>query len=793
MTNHVKGANELKKKSKKSVQVKSTVCAVTATAMLCLAQPVWGDASNGVVTVTQVEAGGIVETVAQNVSTEIPEGAKISAKQAEETIKRLFPLLNKATVTNAEFAEQNNLSTGVKVWEIMFSFQRGNMGTGFSASVNAVTGEVVSVHIPRNLLLLLGEEPGQAVTREVASQKAKEWIKQNIKSINVNELTENPLYMGMAKSLFSPTTYEFYYNVSVNGIPSDADTISISVDEQGRVTSFSRQQSTKTTGSSVAKISAAEARKLYEESFAAELSYISSSPFGTSKGPYFLGYVPKSESNLAIDANTGSLLDYSGEPVKTDQFKPVEIPAGQGGYTSSPKPLSSGDDAVKWVESQIAIPKSFKATNKRLSQRWNDKESKAWNISYSDPLNSRDLMVEVDSKTGQIYNYNLYSYRYEAGMKQDQDKTSSAPKISKKDAEQNAFRTISKLTPDATKEWKLTSTTEPGKSDPYQSYQFAFTRYAGGIPISGDTLSIAIGTDGQLNQFSNYSFAKISDLPLNSKAVITEEEAKAAFLKETELKLKFAQYGGYMAMGGSSELYTKLVYAPVRKDAGQMYGISMPLDAVTGKWRETVPAEFFGTEASPAKDTKGHKSEAALDKMVQYRVLIPDEDQKVFPDQEITTGDWYLFVARALNSSVDQYSGGNTEPYGSLKPENKYYQAIQRLVSQNWLPFEPDASFNTERKLTRDELALMLTQILKYEKLGLSYTKEDVVPGASDSASIINKGAAIITMKLGLLPAIDGKFMPQQVVTRAEASEVLLRLSELAGKSDSFLNENYMW
>lgn len=784
----------MKNKSKKSVQMKSTVCAVTATAMLCLAQPVWGDSSHGVVTVTQVDAGGIVETVAQNMSTEIPEGAKISAKQAEEKIKRLFPMLNKATATNAEFTEQNYSSTGAKVWEIMFSFQKGNRGTGFSASVNAVTGEIVSVYIPRYLLMSLQEGPTQPLGREAASKKAMEWIKQNIKSVNANELVENPLYMGTTKSLFSPTTYEFYFNVSVNGIPSDADMISITVDEQGQVTTFNRtQQSDIKPVSSVAKISAEAARKQYEESFEAELSYIPSSQFGRTQGPYFLGYVPKTEAGFSIDANTGAMLDYGGEPVKADQFKPVDIPTSSGLYTPSPKPLSSGDEAVKWVQSQMDISKNYKATNKRLGKRWSDKESSVWSISFSDLQNGRDLSVEVDSKTGQIYTYNFYSYRFESGMKSEQDKTSAVNKVSKKDAEKIAFRTISRLTPDAAKEWKLTSTVEPGENDPYQNYQFSFTRYAGGIPISGDNLSIAVGMDGQVNQFANYTFAQLSDLPLTSKPIITEAEAKAAFLKETELKLKFAQYGGYMSMNGSGEPSTKLVYYPVRKDINSMYLISMPLDAMTGKWRDTLPLEYSNAEAVPAKDTKGHKSEVALDTMVQYRVMIPDADQKISPDQEITTGDWYLFVARALNSSLDQYYGENTEPYGSIKPENKYYKAIQSLVSQNWLPYEPDASFSTEHKVTRDELALMLTQMLNYEKLGLTFTKDDVIPGASDSASVMNKGAAIITMKLGLLPVIDGKFMPQRVVTRAEAAEVLLRLSELAGKSDSFMNENFMW
>ncbi|MFC7678494.1 YcdB/YcdC domain-containing protein [Paenibacillus sp. GCM10028914] len=779
----------MKRNSKKSIQMKSTVCAVTA--MLCLAQPVWGD-TNTMSATESVSTSNAAEQTSEKIRSEIPDGAKISSVQAEENIKRLFPQLKKATVDNAEFTELNNVSTGVKVWELQFTLKRGNSSYGFSGSVNAITGEIVSVYLPRYVLLLSGGDAGPEISREAASQKALNWIKQNIKSVNVNDLSENKQYIGMEKTLFSPLSYDFYYNVTVNGIPSDADQIRLSMDHQGNVTSFNRQQYAASTPSSEAKISAEAARKQYEDAFVAELSYIPSIQFGVTKGPYFLGYVPNNKSNLAIDANTGSILDYTGEPVKEKQFEPIVIPASKDVFTPSSKSLASGDEAAKWVESQIEIPKGYKAVQKRLGQRWNDKESKVWNINWNDTASNAgmDISVEVDATTGKIHMYNQYQYYYGRGESQNKPSTTS---ISKKDAEQIAFSTISKLAPNATKEWKLVNVTEPRENTPYQNFDFSFSRYAGEISILGETLSISIGTDGKVKQYYNSSFVDFSELPLNSKPVISAEEAKAAFLKDTELKLKFAQYGGYSSSGGSAEFFTKLVYSPVRKDNDyQLYGIVLPLDATTGKWRNTVPSDYIGKEVIPANDTVGHKSKAALDKMVEYRVMLPDADLKILPDQDITTGDWYLFVARALSPSLDQNFGGNTEPYGSLLPESKYYNAVQSLLSRNWLPFEPDASFSTERKLTRDELALMLTQMLKYEKLGETITKSGEVPGISDSASIVNKGAALITMKLGLLPAIDGKFMPERVVTRAEAAEVLLGLSALVGKSDSFMNDN-MW
>nr|WP_246427847.1 S-layer homology domain-containing protein [Paenibacillus phyllosphaerae] len=59
------------------------------------------------------------------------------------------------------------------------------------------------------------------------------------------------------------------------------------------------------------------------------------------------------------------------------------------------------------------------------------------------------------------------------------------------------------------------------------------------------------------------------------------------------------------------------------------------------------------------------------------------------------------------------------------------------------------------------------------------------VSGLKDASAIADKGAAAIVLRLGLLSPIDGKFMPEAPVTKAQAATVMMRLVRLQGKLDA--------
>lgn len=792
-----KGATELNSTEKKKVRVKRTVCAVTATAMLCLAQPVWGASvpGSGVTVFEQVAAVNSDENEVSVTDNEIPKGAKISSKQAEEIVKKAFPELKNVKISNVQFLENDGLRSTVLAWDLQMSMTRGNTTAGFNAQVNAVTGELVNVYIPNRMQNLDSDKT--VLTREAAKEKAIQWISSHVSDVKVNDLKENEAYLGMQTALFSPPRYDFYFQTSVNGIESDVNSISMTVDGYGNIINYSRNQISEDFPSSTPKWDEAAIRKVFEEQFKVTLAYVPDRLYNNEKGNYFLGYIPNEQSGLSLDANTGKFLSFSGEESEFVTVENGAIPPSLESFKPNAGSTANGEGAARLVESQIKLPAGLKTESKMLGARWNNSAIKTWNIRWGEPnpMGGGEMVsAEVDAKTGQIYSFNRYRF----------DRSVAAEvknPISQQAAQELAFETVSKLVPNAAIEWKLTSVEKLGKKDQPLQYQFTFQRYIGDILVMGDTLSLTMEGNGQILNFSVNSDAVASKLPSDVKPVVSAEQARSKYLQEIDLKLKYGYYGNYYgsyyggyvsttSSGGDIKPEIKLIYYPTHTK-GAFSGISVPLDAKSGVWRDIIP-EMRNKDIPALTDTAGHPAEAALKELVKYQVLIPDKDGKVYPDRQITLGEWYQFVAASVNPSYEQIYGRTTmDPYAGLQPDHPYYQAVQVLIAQNWIPYDPDSPLQLDRKLTRDELASSLTRILNYEKLSKAFILPTDVQGVSDAENIKNKGAALIALKLGLISSVDGKFIPEREVTRAEAAEVLIRMSKLAGRSDSFLSSYF--
>lgn len=114
-------------------------------------------------------------------SNDVPEGAKISSRQAAENILKLFPLLKKATISSANFDSPNSYPPpDYKAWDIGFQVTQGNHTMGFSANVHAGTGEVLSVHLPSEFLEGRLSATDVRLTKEEAEKTAVELLYQAI-------------------------------------------------------------------------------------------------------------------------------------------------------------------------------------------------------------------------------------------------------------------------------------------------------------------------------------------------------------------------------------------------------------------------------------------------------------------------------------------------------------------------------------------------------------------------------------------------------------------------------------
>lgn len=735
---------------------------------------------------------------------EVPEGAKISSKQASENILKLFPLLKKATISSARFDSPNSFPPpDYKAWDINFELREGNRSTGFSASVHAVTGEVLSVHLPSELLEKQVSDAETKLTKTEARKQADEFLYKAIPNLKADGFVavDDRLINNAQQSLFGRTEYTYSYQLKHEGLVSEAETAYISVDQSGLVTGYSRTTTGAEYPSSKAAISAEQAQQKFEEQFDVQLAYISEDRYSSRKGQkYYLGYTPKNSSVTPLDANTLDRINsLTGEALaQEDSQENKPLKGSVAAFTPNTGSKLNAQQAEKLVKKNFTIPEGYQLDYSQLTKgSFASPNNQVWSLSWSNRNASvsymfmRDISAQVDAATGQIYSVNIYQ-RMMPGVEQEKSETEVKGKtVTKSQAEKLAVNTVISLVPDASEQFRLSSVLELD-----DARTFVFQRYLNGIMVKDDTVQVQVSNDGTINEYYALTAATPEQLPTDAKPSISYEKAKATYLEEFKLVLAYSRYGGF-SMGNSEPVPVgaKLAYMPTRTDS-TLTSISYDvLDANTGEWK-SMYGSMTGAVQVTTSDITGHAAETALQNMVQHGVLLADGQGRVFPDRVITKGDWFTYLARAVNPNLDVYYSGDGEGnlYADITPESPYYQAVRTLIDQRWLAgADSETKLNPEEEMTREELAVLLVRILRYEKLAGFYTLPSDLPNLADASAVNNKGAVSLSIKLGLLPSIEGRFMPARKVTVAEAAQVLERLAKLQGKTDTFMSGNRLY
>lgn len=781
--------------------------ATAAMATLLLASQTPGFAgSASAATAEQVTESAAGETEQQLGLTdnEVPEGAKISSKQASENILKLFPLLKKATISSVRFDSPNSYPPpDYKAWEIGFQIVEGNHTMGFSASVHAGTGEVLSVHLPSELLDKQSTDSDVKLTKDEAEVHAEALLFKAIPGLKENEYASlGDVYQSTAQqSLFGRTEYRYGYQLKHEGLLSEAETIYISVDESGLVTGYSRSTTGAEYPSSKSAASEVKASQRFEEQFDVQLAYISTDRLSSPKGQkYYLGYMPKNSSMVPLDANTLEPINEMtgkaiGDEDSLQQNKPLN--GSVAPFVAANGQKLNAQQAENIIKKNFDIPKGYKLEHSQLSKgEYASPNNQVWSLSWSNRnanvsyMFMRDISAQVDALTGQIYSYSLYQ-RVEPGAAQEKPADENETKsVTRTQAEKLAINKVISLVPSASEQFRLSSVLE------FEGARtFMFQRYMNGIAVMDDTVQVQVLKDGAINEFYTRIAATPEQLPGNTKPAISYEKAKATYLEAFKLTLAYSRYGGYaMSTGQVVPSGVNLVYQPTR-DGNSISASYEVLDANTGEWKFLYGSGSATANVEPS-DISGHVAEAALRNMTQHAVILADEQGRVFPDRVITKGDWFTYLARAVNPNMDMYYSGNGSEklYADITPESPYYQAVRTLIDQRWLAgADSETKLNPEEEMTREELAVLLVRILRYEKLAGFYTLPSDLPNLADASAINNKGAVSLSIKLGLLPSIEGRFMPARKVTVAEAAQVLERLAKLQGKTDNFMSGNRLY
>nr|WP_222591856.1 YcdB/YcdC domain-containing protein [Paenibacillus xylanexedens] len=791
-------------------RLKTFTAKAAATAMATLLFTTQVPGLTGSASAAQAGTGSVNEAVSGEndqldvTSNDVPEGAKISSRQAADNILKLFPLLKKATISSANFDVSNSYPPpDYKVWDIGFQIVQGNHSMGFSANVHAGTGEVLSVHLPSEFVeSQLPSGSDVQLTKEEAEKTAMELLHQAIPELQEGQYvplgdTVSPVEQ---QALFGRNEYQFVYNLKHDGVVSDAETVYITVDERGQATSYSRSTISAKYPSSKPKASEEQARQVFEDGFDVELAYISKEQWSSRQGQkYVLGYLPKGDSMGPINANTLDRIDVmTGKAVDKSSSQQNKKVTGNGpAFVAASGQRLNVQQAVERVAANFDIPKDYKLEHSQLTKGYyGNANSQVWSLSWSNRnanisyMFMRDISAQVDAVTGQVYSYNLMQ---RVGPEMGQEKPSQEKEkktVTSTQAEKLAMNTIIAAVPQAKEQYQLATMIEAD-----DARTFVFQRYLNGIRVQDDTAQVQVRNNGDITEFYTRLAASPEQLPADITPAISYEKAKELYLKKYTLTLNYARYGGFGL--GTSEpvpVGVNLAYVPV-SGKKSLYNLNELLDANTGQWFFMYGLDHAASQIEPT-DIAGHIAESALRNMTKHKVLIADEQGRVFPDRVITRGDWFNYLARAINPNMDMYynSESNEKLFADVTIESPDYKAVKVLIDQRWIGgADPEKQLKLEEEMTREELAVFLMRILRYEKLAGFYMQPSDLPNIADAGAINNKGAVSLSLKLGLLPSIEGRFMPARKVTVAEASQVLERLAKLQGKTDTFMTGSRLY
>lgn len=758
------------KKIKTSIPAsRRAAAAVLATVVLC--SPALANQASA----APAENGESVEFSTSALTASIPEGAKVSSSAAAAAVQKLFPQLKPSDVSSADYSAYYGTGDANKTWRLTYTLPGQNENSA-SVGVDAVKGNVVDAYLPSD------DQTDAKLTREQASERAMQFLLRAMPDKKSTDFVQDDMTYSDGSSvspLLGGASYTFSYRLKVNGVPSQPETAVVSLDRSGAVGSYSRSVNNLTYPSASPKVSAEAARRTFEEGFGVKLAYIPNTGAVGAPSTYYLGYVPYDASFAPIDAVSGNRLD-AVTGIAYSQSIGRDGEALQGGMFAS-TPLKTEKAAQDQLKKLGLFPDGYKLNGQQTyTQDYPKKNTKVWvmDLVQMEKGKTSNINVQLNAETGQVYNY--YFYDSEAVP------TSNVQPTVKHKEQATAW--ASKLLPNA-QEWRLTSAPKTGD----WSMAYIFERYVSGIPVQGDTASVTIGADGMLKEFyaSQPSVTAAGAFPAEAAAKVTPAEAKAKFLDSSELKLYYSQFNRYASDSsdqGQAEI--KLTYVPMRGEGEQLNTLSA-LDAADGKWKTIYGSDTENEPAKAVTDIAGHADQTALETMLNHGVLVPDNQGKVNPDAKLTRGEWADMLARALQPDYATYGDySSADSFRDIGADSPYRSAIGVLAAQGWLTPDKAADFRPNAELNRDDLAHLLMGVLNYDKLASYYNSTVDLPGIADAANVTNKGDAALAIKLGLLPAVNGNFLPRQAVTKADAAVVLTRLADLQGKTDTFMNWN---
>jgi hypothetical protein len=264
---------------------------------------------------------------------------------------------------------------------------------------------------------------------------------------------------------------------------------------------------------------------------------------------------------------------------------------------------------------------------------------------------------------------------------------------------------------------------------------------------------------------------------------VTDENGKAVY----EFKDAHNLYGVYMYLPHENfDNYTVRI-----DEADYAYPVPFVKEGSMLKFKVQNSLLYSRTHNGTPKftDIENHWGEEAIIKSARNLIVEGYGDGSYRPDGALTRAEFTTMLIRALyhNLSGEERVFAGPEKrnvYSDVKSSDWYRTNIGYADIAGLTGFITGNEFKPNQKITREEMAYMIAEAVKY--IGINTSK--AAEGALNYTDLnkINSGylnGVKICTNLKLLQGSGGYFKPNDGLTRAEAATVLNRLLNLMGEN----------
>ncbi|AZN42582.1 S-layer homology domain-containing protein [Paenibacillus albus] len=183
------------------------------------------------------------------------------------------------------------------------------------------------------------------------------------------------------------------------------------------------------------------------------------------------------------------------------------------------------------------------------------------------------------------------------------------------------------------------------------------------------------------------------------------------------------------------------------------------------------PTAAGAASALPYDDIRPNYAQAAIINMTKNQIMNGIGNRQFAPLRPITRAEFIAMIDRLLGVKPV------VSPLGAFADVQKtawYYEWIQPAVQLNIAKGTTAVKFEPGRSVTREEAAVIMARALK-QSLDSSPTMPDNLFLDQGKISVWAKASVYQLSRIGLIAGNDGRFLPQDLITRQEAAVLLNR------------------